>query len=170
MATSKNTPNAAEASTDVPQEPAPEQVHVQAGDSVDQSEQAVSDFERQNPKPAQEPAEEQQAQEEDEEVDPQEKLDKEMQEDASDGDVWARYITSQNHMRGITVKDQVDLGVPKDGTYDNSKDAKPRTLQGELEPGLWFTLQNRWRARINDVHPILREYFDEDPDFVVKEY
>lgn len=89
---------------------------------------------------------------------------------AEQGSTWAKYNAGTVHMRGLTLDDQRGIGVPQDAVIDNSKTAQPRTLLEPLEPGLWFTLQNRHRADITEAHPILREYLEEDADFELKSY
>ncbi len=177
MATSKNSPTAGDTAVtttntgDVPQEPHPEtqlDQSMAAKGAKPAAEQDVSgDFEKQNPEPVEETEDQD---DEEDELTPQERLDKEMQEEANGGETWARYVASGNHMRGLTVRDQREIGVPEDAVVDNTDTATPRTLKGGLESGLWFTLQNRFRTNVSEVHPILLEFLQEDPDFEVKTY
>jgi hypothetical protein len=87
------------------------------------------------------------------------------------GTVLVRYVESTNHMRGLTLKDQVvDLYVPRDEAIDNSVEAKPRGLEGALEKGLWFTAQNRWTVDMSGASKILLDYLEGDASFEVKRY
>lgn len=147
MPTSRNSPTARETdTTDVPQDVHPE------------TQDVSGDLAKQFPGPVDEKSGDEVLQEEQDE------------EKGGSGETWARYKTSANHMRGFTVKDQIEIGVPEDRVVNNVDKAQPRTLESPLEPGLWFTLQNRFRANVSDVHPVLREYLQEDEEFDVTTY
>lgn len=91
--------------------------------------------------------------------------------EAEAGEVWAKFVGPEVYSRGLTFADQTRLGIPDDRRVSNAPEASPAGLEGgPLQPGLWFTKQNRHRVNITSMHPQLVQFLDEHGDFEVTRY
>jgi hypothetical protein len=174
MATSKNSPTAAETSTSsnaTPAGNAPEsgdtplmsEGQVSEDRAVEKSAQDNDDYRRQYPEPAEE------AEEAEGVVDPDVFEETAKEADAEPGEVWAIYRNT-NHTRGFTFPDQRRDGVAEDKLLDNTRDATPVGIEVSLAPGVYWSNANSHRVNITNYPPGLVLAIEADPNFEVKRY
>jgi hypothetical protein len=173
MATSKNSPTAAETGTDTTSTATPTGNVAESGATPVVSDGEVSearveetnnDYAIQNPPP---PAEDVAAEEAESEA--AVIAAGEEESDAEAGETWVKYLNT-NHTRGFTLADQRRAGVVEDKLVDNTEDATPQGLEVSLEPGVYWTLANRHRVNATDFPPALMFLVTDNPDFEVQKY